>query len=230
MSNRAAVVLIAGAVGFGLGIAVTLAIGGLGATSPGGGDHALAPMSTTPDTEITASPPPRSAPSPGATPRVSSPDHADVDVDALLAELEFLRSMIDPLSGPPVEWPQVDAYAPESVLAAAEAAFPDLDVAVDCREFPCVAVIESGTSVPESLSEDVSKNGYPKEGFGRLGGELERTGLDGMQLAVRNERLDDGRYRILAAWLTPEEDAEVGDRLGARLEHLAEHGVVGREP
>ena len=226
MWNRAFPPLVTGILGFAIGIAVAVGFGawdGQPASSEGG--------EVTPAVEAAAPPArPQSTRPPADSEPGSPPSAPDVDVDALLAEVEFLRRMVDPLAGPPVEWPSVDAYAPDAVRAAAEAAFPGMDVAVDCREFPCVAVIESGDTMPTTLADDLAEHGFPRNAYGRLGDELERAGLEDMQLAVRNGGLDDGGYRILAAWMTSEEDAEVGDRLGARLEYLAEHGAVSAEP
>jgi len=99
----------------------------------------------------------RSEPAAVAGP-VAAPDGApepSPDVAAMKADLALLRQMVDPLSGPPPRWPEAEIFHPDAVRRVAHAAFPGPDVALECREFPCISVIETGTGLPPGIAEDL---------------------------------------------------------------------------
>ncbi len=161
-----------------------------------------------------------------ATAPVAAPEPCP-DVAAMEAELALLRQMVDPLSGPPPRWPEDEVFRPGSVRRVARSAFPGTDVTLECVEFPCISVIETGPELPPGLAEDLEAHGVPLDGYRALGEELEAVGVEEPRLTVRSNLLPDGGYRILVAWTDEANEEEQSERLEARFEVLAEYGARG---
>lgn len=90
-----------------------------------------------------------------------SDDMSASDAAVLLAAIEAAQ---DPLSGPPPQWPESPAYQADFVRTSLGRAFPETDISLDCQEFPCIGVIETGTDVPAELAADLQAHGFPRNG------------------------------------------------------------------
>lgn len=167
-------------------------------------------------------PSPASAPAPPPEPRPSTDGDRSPEVAALLTAMQAAN---DPLSGPPPEWPEPSGYLPDAVRASLESAFPGTEIRLECSEFPCIGVIETGPEVPEELAADLEAHWFPKEAYGRVGAQLEAMGLDDADLSVTQRQPEEGGHRFLVSWLTSEQRAEIEHRLQARMDWLAEHGL-----
>jgi hypothetical protein len=214
--NRVWIVGVSGvALGFVSGVVVTLAVQG-GTPTPSEAP-ARAPLA-----EVS---PPRGGPVPVPP---SAPIHDPApDLAQVVAALEAAS---DPLAGPAPDWSPGVGYQAPAVRSSLEAAFPGTEIHLDCREFPCVGVIETGPEVPAPLARDIEEHGIPRDAYAEVGDQLSSLGLDEQSLAVHQTALDGGGYRILVAWLSEERDAELSTRLQARIAWLAEHGgSVARE-
>jgi hypothetical protein len=51
-------------------------------------------------------------------------------------------------------------------------------------------------------------------------------GLEDITMTVHQAPLDEGGHRILVTWLSEERDAEISDRLQARVQWLAAYGAA----
>lgn len=165
---------------------------------------------------------PRTVPTPEPAPDEGPAE----DVEALKAELAWLRSVTDPMSGPPPTWSDAPYFQPSEVESIATEAFPGMDLALDCREFPCIAVLETGPEWPPELAQDVEANHLPLDAYAQVGRQVADAGLVDPKLTVTTRHLPDGGYRVVVTWLTEALEAEVSDRLGARVQLVAEHGYV----
>lgn len=146
--------------------------------------------------------------------------------DAQAAVLDAIQRAQDPLSGPAPEWPDEAVYEPEAVQSALHEGFPDIDIRLECSEFPCIGVIETGPDVPADLAADLEANWFPKEAYGRINAHLKSAGLEDFRLSVTQRQPDGGGHRFLVTWLTEEHHAEIEPRLTARFDWLAEHGLA----
>jgi hypothetical protein len=137
-------------IGFASGVAATLAWVGRSPPDPGEAAPEAAELGATT----------RSAPAqvPVCPPCGDGDDPARHDVEALLAAIQKAS---DPLSGPKPEWSTAPGYQADTVRTTLEAAFPGVDIQLDCQEFPCIGVIDAGPDAPDELADDIDAHGMP---------------------------------------------------------------------
>lgn len=161
------------------------------------------------------------APAPAEPTAPTAPDPADVE-----ALLSAVQAASDPLSGPPPDWPEHDGFRSDAVRETLEDVFPGTDIRLDCSEFPCIGVVETGPDVSDALAADLETHWFPKEAFRQLGERLADMGLEVTPVTVTQKQPDDGGHRFLVSWLSEEQRAEIDHRLWARVNWLVEHGLT----
>jgi hypothetical protein len=133
------------------------------------------------------------------------------ELEALRAEIAVLRGQLDMLGANEVPFPEDPGFSPGATAALLGEAYPEVEVELDCDEFPCLATLPVGhTSAAESQAVDAAET---------LRDFVEAHVQPDTQVTFQALVAEDDEQRFLVITWYPEDlEAPLSARLTARLE------------